>query len=448
MDDVTVISSSIVQPGNIGHSGPEKIHLTPSDLSLLYLNYPQRGLLFPKPDPETQFISRLKSSLSTALEIYFPLAGRLVKVNNHEDNTVSFYIDCDDGRGVKFVHTIAESVSVSDILQPHGSVPDFFRLFFPMNGVRSIDGLSEPLLALQVTEIKDGIVISFGYNHLVADGSSMWKFIHVWSKLCLNGQWEIHQPLVLRGWFLDNIDFPIHIPASEIETERVKNREVSTKERVFHFTKEKLSDLKAKANDEIGSSDIKISSLQAVLAHLWRSIVRHSGLNQEEESRCGVAADFRQRLNPPLDKDCFGNVANLGLTTATVGDLLDRGLGWAALQINKTVRLHTNENFRTFSENWVRNGKIPRIDVRSRMGDHGFMVSNSPWFQVYDNDFGLGKPMAVRAGPANGIGGKLVVFRGIEEGSIDVHAILTLSLWSDVLLNLFDDVESMENVIT
>ncbi|CAH8268120.1 unnamed protein product [Arabidopsis lyrata] len=409
MEDVTVISKSIVQPGKIGHS---------------------------------------VLSLSAALEIYFPLAGRLVKVNNHEDNTISLYIDCDDGRGASFVHAIAESISVSDIFHPHGSVPDFFKLFFPVNGVRSIDGLSEPLLAVQVTEIKDGIVISYGYNHLVADGSSMWKFIHGWSKIFLNGEWENHhQPLVLRGWFLDKIDFPIHIPVSEIETERVKNRETSTKERVFHFTKEKISYLKAKANGEIDSSDINISSLQAVLAHLWRSIVRHSGLNREEESHCGVAADFRQRLNPPLDKDCFGNVANLGMATATVGDLVDRGLGWAALQINKTVRSQTNENFRTFAENWVRNGKIPRIDVRSKRGDHVFIVNNSPWFKVYDNDFGLGKPIAVRAGPANGIGGKLVVFRGIEEGSIDVHAILTFSLWSDVLVNLFDDVEStMENV--
>ncbi|XP_010503701.1 PREDICTED: uncharacterized acetyltransferase At3g50280-like [Camelina sativa] len=115
MEDVTVISSSIVKPGNISHSGQAKIHLTPSDLSLLYLDYPQRGLLFHKPDPQTHFISRLKSSLSTTLETYFPFTGSLVKVNNHEDNTVSLYIDCDDGRGVKFVHAIADSVSGSRI---------------------------------------------------------------------------------------------------------------------------------------------------------------------------------------------------------------------------------------------------------------------------------------------------------------------------------------------
>ncbi|VVB05168.1 unnamed protein product [Arabis nemorensis] len=449
MADVTVISSSIIQPGNIDQSGQAKIHLTPSDLSILYLDYTQRGLLFPKPDPETRFISRLKSSLSTALEIYFPFAGRLVKVNNHEDNTVSFYIDCDDILGAKFVHAIAESVSVSDFLQPSGSVPECFRLFFPANGLRNIDGLPEPLLDIQVTEMKDGVFISFGYNHLVADGASMWKFIQDWSKICLNGQREkLDQPLVLKGWFLDRIDFPIHIPVSEIETEKATRGERSTKERVFHFTKRNISDLKAKVNVEIGKSDLKISSLQAVLGHLWQTIARHGGLNREEEMRCMLAADFRQRLNPPLEKECFGNLVYTVMATATVGELQDRGLGSAVLRVSKMLRSLTNENYRTYAEDWVRNCKIPRIDVRSKMGDNSLIVSSSPWFEVYDNDFGWGKPIAVRAGPANGIGGKLVVFRGIDEGSIDVHAILTLSLWSDVLVNLLDDVESMENVTT
>ncbi|CAH2064495.1 unnamed protein product [Thlaspi arvense] len=75
--------------------------------------------------------------------------------------------------GARFVHAIAESVSVSDLLQPDGSVPSFIREFFPMNGVKSIEGVSEPLLAIQVTEMKDGVFIGFHYNQLVADGSAM-----------------------------------------------------------------------------------------------------------------------------------------------------------------------------------------------------------------------------------------------------------------------------------
>ncbi|KAL1216348.1 putative acetyltransferase [Cardamine amara subsp. amara] len=381
-------------------------------------------------------------------EIYFPFAGRLVKVNNLEDNTVSFYIDCDNGLGARFVHAESKSLSVSDILQPHCSVPDFMNHFFPVFNVKSCDGVSEPLLTIQVTEIKDGVFISFCYNHLVADGVSMWGFFHTWSKICSSGSDFVHQPLVLKRWFLDGIDYPIHIPVSETETSPPppRNNELSsvpiTEDRVFHFTKKNISDLKAKANSEVGSSDLKISSLQAVSAHMWRSIIRHNALSREGETHCKVAVDIRQRMNPPLEKECFGNMVYLPTATATVGELLDRGLGWAALQISKFVSSQTNEKHKTFAEEWIRNFPIIKSGVGSRMAGDSIVVAGSARFEVYNNDFGWGKPIAVRAGPGNSISGKLVLFQGIDEGSIDIQA----TLWSDVLVNLLADVEFLEHV--
>ncbi|KAG5415052.1 hypothetical protein IGI04_002619 [Brassica rapa subsp. trilocularis] len=202
MADVTVVSSIIVQPENSNRSGGEKIHLTPFDLNLLQIDYTQRGLLFPKPDPGTRFISRC----------LLPIRWSLGKVDHQEDKTLSFHIDC-NGSGARFIHATADSVSVSDLLQPDGSVPEIFKLFFPMNRVKNINGVSEALLALEVTEIKDGVFISFAYNHMVADGVSIWNFFRTWSRICKNGQREnLDRPIVLRQWFLDGIDFPIRIP--------------------------------------------------------------------------------------------------------------------------------------------------------------------------------------------------------------------------------------------
>ncbi|KAF8106525.1 hypothetical protein N665_0138s0015 [Sinapis alba] len=70
------------------------------------------------------------------------------------------------------------------------------------------------------------------------------------------------------------------------------------------------------------------------------------------------------------------------------------------------------------------------------------VVSSSPWFDVYGNNFGWGKPIAARAGPGNSISGKLVLFQGAQEGSLDVH----MTLWSHVLVKLLSDVEFLENV--
>nr|VDC92141.1 unnamed protein product [Brassica rapa] len=66
-----------------------------------------------------------------------------------------------DGSGVKFVHAAAKTVSVSDVLD---------RTMLTRLKV------SESLLAVQVTELKDGVFIGYGVNHLVSDGTSFWSF--------------------------------------------------------------------------------------------------------------------------------------------------------------------------------------------------------------------------------------------------------------------------------
>ncbi|CAN7048935.1 unnamed protein product [Brassica oleracea var. botrytis] len=445
MADVTVISSSIVRPQNLNQSCRTKIHPTPFDLKLLYVDYPQRGLLFHKPDPETHLISRLKTSLSTALDIYFPFSGRLVKEENLEDNTVSFYIDCDEhgSSGAKFVHAESKSLSVSDILQLHGSVPDFMSHFFPSVDVKSINGLTEPLLALQVTEVK----MVFSSVSVIITWSLMELPFGV--SLILGPRYALMIPTIrrttTRGWFLDGISFPIRVPASETAVPSPRQEtslRPTSNERVFHFTKRNLSNLKAKANNEAGSSDLIISSLQALSAHLWRSTVRHSGMSRDEETHCKLTVDMRQRLNPPLEKECFGNLILLGVATVTVGELLDNQMGWAALQISKMVHSQTDEKFKTFAKNWVRDVKILEKGCGSPKVFDSVVMSSSPWFDVYGNDFGWGKPIAARAGPGNSMRGKLVLFQGIEEGSIAVHA----TLCSHVLVKLLADVEFLENV--
>ncbi|CAH8268117.1 unnamed protein product [Arabidopsis lyrata] len=440
---VVLVSSSIVRPVSSSQLDRTKIHLTPFDLSLLQFDYPQRGLLFSKPDSDFHLISRLKASLALALEIYFPFAGTLVRTENLEDDTVSFFIDC-DGSGARFLHAEAKSVSVSDFLHPDGSVPDFMKYFFPADDFKSCDGVSVPLLVIQVTEMKDGVFISFCYNHMVADGVSMWSFFHTWSKICSSGSGFNHKPLVLKGWFLEEIDYPIHIPVSETERSP-PNRELSsvpiTKEWIFHFSKKNIKDLKAKANSEIASSDMEVSSLQAVSAHMWRSIIRHSGVSRERETHCKLVVDLRQRVKPPLEKDCFGNMVYLASAITTAEELLDRGLGEAALQIRKLVSSQTNDTCKSFAEDWVRNVKNLKSGIGSKVGDT-IVVASSPRFELYNKDFGWGKPIAIRAGPSNSISGKLSLFQGINEGSIDIQA----TLWDDVIVKLLADVEFLEHV--
>ncbi|CAH2043189.1 unnamed protein product [Thlaspi arvense] len=413
-EDLVVISRSIVNPRNVKKStSVKKIHLTPWDLARLRFGYLQRGLLYPKPDPKIDIvISRLQASLSAALDRFYPLAGRLVKVKN-EDETVSFLISC-DGSGVEFVHAVARNTEVSDVLQLSGSVPGFFSSFFPATGIKNYHGVSRSLLMVQVTEMKDGIFIGFGYNSTVADGNSIWKFFNAWSEICSKdpGSETFQRRIHLKGWFFDGIDYPIHIPDPETKaTSHAASTELQ--EKMFHLTKESVLKLEAKANDE---SDEKISSIEAVLGHIWRSMIKQSGMSREEETHCRLPINMRRRLDPPLEEECFGNVSQTGIATVTVRELLDHGLGWAAVQINKMERSQTDENAKAFAEDWVKNVKIP-VSV----GSKDLVVTNSHRFDVYSNDFGWGKPIAARAGPPY-LNGRLVVFQGAEEGSLDFQA--------------------------
>ncbi|KAG2310875.1 hypothetical protein Bca4012_025380 [Brassica carinata] len=319
----------------------------------------------------------------------------------------------------------------------NGIVPEFLQRFFPANGVKSCQGTSESLIAFQVTELKDGVFIGFGYNHMVADGSSFWSFFNTWSQICSAGvdRNKKFPPLLLRGWFLDGIDYPIRIPISETVSPSSPDASSSLlREKVFRFTSRNISELKSKANGEVSSDDRKISSLQAISAHMWRSIIKNSDLNPEEVVHCKLLMDMRRRLNPPLDKECFGNVVASAAATTTAGEMLSNGLGWAALQINKTVGSQTAEGFRMFAEDWVKEPKIPN---RRKC----VSVASSPWFNVYGNDFGWGKPIAVRAGPGNTSDGKLIVYPGIEEGNIEIQTCLS----SHVLDKLSADAEFFEH---
>ncbi|KAF2608771.1 hypothetical protein F2Q68_00044882 [Brassica cretica] len=431
-DDVVVVSETIVRPeSNEDGSDRVKIHLTPWDLIFLRTEYTQRALIFPKPDPKVNVISQLKSSLSAALKIVYPFAGRLVKIRNEDDETASFYIDC-DGSGVKFVHADAKTVSVSDILERSG---DNWNAFFPANGVESLVGVTESLLALQVTELKDGVLIGYGINHLVADGASFWSFFKTWTEICSSTR-KTFPPLPLRGWFLPGVDYPIRIPISETVPS-------SPVRKMFRFTSRHISELKAKANAEVAAASsgehLKISSFQAVPAHMWSSIIRNSDLNPEEVIHFKLPMDLRQSLNPPLRKECFGNMVGLPTATTTAGEMLDNGLGWAALQLNKTVRSQTDEELKRFAENWVKNPKIPN----GLMLNNSFLVGSSPRFNVFGNDFGWGKPIAVRAGPGIAGHGRILVYPGAEPGSMEIQT----CLWSHVLDKLLADAEFLQHVL-
>ncbi|KAK8347709.1 hypothetical protein V6Z11_A06G035200 [Gossypium hirsutum] len=399
MTGVEYISSDMVQAViHKAELSQLRVELTPWDLQLLLVSPVQKGLLFPKPQHENSFINHLKASLSDTLLYFPPLSGRLA-TTEHDDEKVSFFIDCNN-IGALFIHAKANGVTISDIMEPL-YVPSIVHSFFPLNGVKNIEGVSNPFLGVQVTELVDGIFIGITANHSVVDGTSFWHFFNSWSAI---SRGLIHLPklLVFQRRFFNSINFPIQF----------------LNLMVFHFSKQSIVTLKARANAEVGTGTttttnqmVQISSLQALLSHLWQSIIRNKNLEPNEDTHYCFIIGGRQRLHD-LPQEYFRNV----------------------------IAANTGEDFNKFIETWIASPELLKISISSRK----LITSSSPRFDMYGNNFGWGKPIAVRSGSANKSDGKITLYCGAEEGSIDIEACLS----PETLNALGNDEEFMDAIIT
>nr|ACJ85097.1 unknown [Medicago truncatula] len=106
-----------------------------------------------------------------------------------------------------------------------------------------------------------------------------------------------------------------------------------------------------------------------------------------------------------------------------VGDLLqDNGLGKGALEMNKMIALQSDEMLKNEYESWL---KTPSFITDAKFNCKTLVGSSSPWFDVYGNDFGWGKPVGVRTGGANKENGNICVFQGVEKDSMDLEVCLS-----------------------
>ncbi|XP_015577287.3 LOW QUALITY PROTEIN: uncharacterized acetyltransferase At3g50280 [Ricinus communis] len=402
-------------PGSI-----QKLELSSSDVSLILLQYIQMGILFPNPEPSQveNLIQHLKTSLSRTLDFFFPLAGRLATAQQ-DDTTICYFIDCNNA-AAHFVHAVAESATVSDILEPF-YVPPSVHSFFPLNGCKNYEGVSKPLLAVQVTELADRVFIGFAVNHVVADGTAFWNFINSWSEIS-RGSDQISEPPLFEHWFRGAESYcPISLPLALIKTDD-ESTPPQFRERILHFGKETIGRLRAKANAEAGTD--RISSLQSILAHVWRSVIRNKQLDPSQETTFRLPIEVRSRmLQSKLPKGYFGNAFLIRKVNSQVREPLDeqQGLGYAALQMNKAIACYTEDNIRNDIESWI---KSPNLGTVSELSKNALGVGNSPRFNVYGNDFGWGRPIAVRSGLGNKFDGKIIVFPGAKECNIDLQICL------------------------
>lgn len=472
----TVVSRCTVTPES--NSSLTTLKLSVSDLPMLSCHYIQKGVLFTEPPmPIDSLVTLLKHGLSQTLTHFPALAGRMIT-----DAKGFVHITCND-LGVEFVHANAKHVTLSDVLSPI-HVPDFVKEFFCFDGVVSYEGHYRPLLAVQVTELADGVFIGCIVNHAATDGTSFWNFFNSFAEVCRKAEKASEitkQPDFTRNYFENS---PAVLRFAEGTPKVTFDVNAPLAERIFKFSKEAILRLKSRANTSavkklcqsewLGkqSNDFwliseaekentngnvtkpaiehaklqtvdpraQISSFQAVSAQLWRSVTRARKLPPAKTTTFRMAVNCRHRLEPKIDPLYFGNAIQSIPTVASSGELLSRDLNWCAEMLHRNVVAHNDGKVRQGVADFE---KDPKVFPLGNFDGAMITIGSSPRFPMYDNDFGWGLPLAVRSGRANKFDGKISAFPGREGGgSVDLEVCLS----PDTMKGLESDMEIMQYV--
>ncbi|XP_057518762.1 uncharacterized acetyltransferase At3g50280-like [Amaranthus tricolor] len=122
------------------------------------------------------------------------------------------------------------------------------------------------------------------------------------------------------------------------------------------------------------------------------------------------------------------------VVTTTVGELLGQNLGYAASLIQQSVKNYNHKKVFDVISGWIKSPIVHQ--PLSTFDSNSVIMTSSPRFDVYGNEFGFGKAVAVRTGNACKIEGRVSSFPGYEGGgSVDLEICLTSESMRDLELN-------------
>ncbi|KAE9462544.1 hypothetical protein C3L33_05535, partial [Rhododendron williamsianum] len=371
----------------------------------------------------------LKNSLSKALTIFYPLAGRLQRTGRGR-----LEVNC-NSMGALFLETESEA-KISD-----------FGDFTPTSETRAlipsvdynkpIDEL--PLLLAQVTKFScGGISLGLGMSHVLADGRCIAHFVSEWARIA-RGEEPENLPFLDRTVLkleeddltpprFDHLEFG-KPPMLIGQTDNLEERKKETTVVMLKLSKEQIQKLKKEANEfpSVYTSSKPFTRYEAVTAHMWRCASKARLHEIEQLTSLRFTVDFHSRMVLPLPKHYFGNAVLPMKATTTSGELLSKPLGYGCSKIRDAVEKVTDEYVRSFLAYLRREKDLSKFRYSHVVGStQGAFLGNPnivvtswiglPWCGV---DFGWGKEIYMGPGTV-GLDGKSFVFPSRDEdGSFD-----------------------------
>lgn len=254
---------------------------------------------------------------------------------------------------------------------------------------------------LQVTRFKcGGFSIGFVTNHSLLDGLSAAEMFQNLASICRGEGLKISVLCNDRTCFRARdplqLNFPEREDEKELEISSLPSSFSSPKQptpppsllelshnyscKLFSFTPEMISILKAKAN-------AKCSSFEAIVAHIWKARTKAVFDDPSEISTVMFAVDIRTKVCPPLPHGFVGNAVISACASARVADLDEKPFSFSVEKVKEAKQSVTDEYVRSVID-WL---EIYKGEPCT--SDGNFYVSAWLNLPFHELDFGYGKPI-------------------------------------------------------
>ncbi|CAL5367613.1 unnamed protein product [Camellia sinensis] len=320
----------------------------------------QRIFFFEASHPTTTFLDsvlpKLKHSLSLTLQHYLVLAGNLTWPPNSYKPIIQ-YIEGDDAVSL----TIAKSEA------------DFYHLS------------------------------SNSFRKRLLDGKTTALFMHSWASICRRGGdstlTEEETPFYDRTSIKDpddhektyiNFLFELNGPNNKSLMIWDMNAPTDTMLGTFQLTRADIENMKKRVKNQWQEKQkrepaIHVSSFTITSAYVWVCLVKAKKISTGKV-HLGFSVDCRARLEPPLPSTYFGNCLSGQQINADSNDLIgEDGVATAVKAIGEAIESLKEEAVKEFEVY-----KLFSIDK-----DRLFTIGGSPRFELYNTDFGWGRPRKV-----------------------------------------------------